>query len=406
MSYGPRRWHVVSMTRVLFTSVAAYGHVNPLLPLAMALSDAGHQVAVATGCELLARVEAAGCTALAAGLDMDAAFARLAERYPDAPYNRLVPLDIMGWYVPHLFGEIMAPAMLSDLEPLVRMWRPDVVVHETFELGGPIAAASAGIPSVSHTLGLRFDDRLLDAAAAAVAPLWLERGLEADPDAGLYRYLCLDTTPPSFQPDSSRHRYDRIRPLRPCGPPPLDGEVLPGWMRHRREVPLLYMTLGTNTNSDLAMFRSVIDGLCDLHLDVLVTLGFGRDPVSIGTLPENVHVENYVSQSLLLPHCSAVICHAGAGTTLGALAHGLPLLVLPQGADQYLISDQVVRSGAGLGLPPAEVTPSTVQTNVVALLGDPAYRTAARALRREIEAMPGPEAAVQLIESAERLQVS
>jgi UDP:flavonoid glycosyltransferase YjiC (YdhE family) len=48
-------------------------------------------------------------------------------------------------------------------------------------------------------------------------------------------------------------------------------------------------------------------------------------------LANNVHVEHYVPQSLLLPHCSAVICHGGAGTTLSSLALGLPLLILPQG---------------------------------------------------------------------------
>ena len=48
----------------------------------------------------------------------------------------------------------------------MQSWRPDVILHEIWEFGGPIAAASAGIPSISQTLGLRFDDRLLDLVAA------------------------------------------------------------------------------------------------------------------------------------------------------------------------------------------------------------------------------------------------
>jgi UDP:flavonoid glycosyltransferase YjiC (YdhE family) len=288
--------------------------------------------------------------------------------------------------------------MLGDLEPLVRSWRPDVVLHDTWEFAGPIAAASAGIPSICQTLGLRFDDRILDSVADAVAPLWRQRGLEPDPAAGLYRSLCLDITPPSFQRYESARNRSVIYPLRPITEPPVPGELLSAWIEHRREVPLVYMTLGTNTNSDVSMFRSVIDGLDELDVDVLITIGFGKDPSLIGSLPRNVHVENYIPQSLLLPHCSVVICHGGPGTTLSSLARGLPLLILPQGADQYVIGNLVLAAGVGLLLAPPDVTPSTIRANVLALLDGPAHREGARRLQREIAAMPGLEEAVRLIE--------
>src|SRR5437588_1544668 len=176
--------------RVLIASVSAYGHLQPLLPLVKALVDAGHEVAIATGSDLRPRTEAAGFSAFDAGIAPGAAFELLAERYPDQEYNRLNPAEILDWYPPHMFGEILAPAMLSDLEPLVRSWCPDIILHETWEFAGPIAAASAGIPSVNQTLGIRFDDRILDAVAVALAPLWRQRGLNPDSTAGLYRHLC------------------------------------------------------------------------------------------------------------------------------------------------------------------------------------------------------------------------
>lgn len=386
--------------RVLIVTISAYGHLQPILPLAKALSDARHEVVIVTGSDLRPRAEAAGFTAFSAGISIGTAFERLAEIFSDQAYNRLEPAEILGWYLPHLFGEVLAPAMLNDLEPIVRNWRPDVILHDSWEFASPIAAASAGIPSISHTLGIRYDDPILAAVAAAVAPLWRQHGLAPDPTAGICRCLCLDITPPGFQPyeSTSGHHRNFIRPLRPIAQPPVPGEVLPQWLEDRKQVPLVYMTLGTNTNTNVSMFRSVIDGLGNLDVDVLITIGFDRDHASIGPLASNIHVENYVPQSLLLPHCSAVICHGGAGSTLSALAQGLPLLILPQGADQYIIGDLVLAAGAGLVLAPAEVNPSTVRASVFALLNEPTRWVGAHRLQQEIAAMPGPDEAVHLIE--------
>lgn len=390
--------------RVLVTCVPGFGHLNPLLPLSNALVDAGHDVAIATGPEMCPRAEAAGFTTFSVGIGVPEAFQRLARRYPDQIYNRLAPDEIMQWWLPHLFGEIAAPAMLEDLVPVVQTWKPDVIVHDTFEFAAPVAAAMNGLPSVSHTLGIRFESELLDVVADAVAPLWLQHGLAADATAGLYRHLCLDIMPSALQADEPARCSDVIRGLLPVAAPPIGEERLPAWMTSRRQLPLVYMTLGTNTNTDISMFRSVLDGLEDLDVDVLVTVGSDGDPSFFGSVPGNAHIERYVPQSLLLPECTVVICHGGAGTTLGALAHGVPLLVLPQGADQYIMSERVVASGAGVRLAPPEVNADSVRRCVQDLLHVTDYRRAAGGIQSEIETMPSPAETVPLIEQiAERV---
>jgi UDP:flavonoid glycosyltransferase YjiC (YdhE family) len=137
-------------------------------------------------------------------------------------------------------------------------------------------------------------------------------------------------------------------------------------------------------------------------VDVLITIGPGNSFDSIGSLPASMHVETYVPQSLVLPRCSAVICHGGAGTTLAALASGLPLLILPQGADQYVIGDLVVGANVGNRLVPSEVSPAAIRSSVVALLNGSTYTANAQRLRCEISGMPGPDEAVEQIEDLVR----
>ena len=68
--------------RALISTISAYGHLQPLLPLAQALVDAGHEVAIATGPDMCRRAGAAGFPTFQAGIAADVAFGRLAERYP------------------------------------------------------------------------------------------------------------------------------------------------------------------------------------------------------------------------------------------------------------------------------------------------------------------------------------
>ena len=123
-----------------------------------------------------------------------------------------------------------------------------------------------------------------------------------------------------------------------------------------------------------------------------------RDPDELGPQPPNVHVERYVPQSQLLPHCHAVVAHGGSGTTLAALAHGLPLLVLPQGANQFWNAERCAALGVGIRLLPGQVDPGYVRRGVRALLEQPGYREQARRMATEIAAMPAPAEVVALLE--------
>jgi MGT family glycosyltransferase len=156
------------------------------------------------------------------------------------------------------------------------------------------------------------------------------------------------------------------------------------------ETPLVYVTLGTFSNNNLGLFGLVLDALADEPVRVLATIGRDNDPAVLAPVPANAHVERFVPQAQVLPHCAAAVHHAGAGTMLGVLAHGLPSLALPQSADNFTNAGLLATASAARVLVPGEVTTAAVRAGVRAVLDDGAYRRAARALAGEIAAMPAP----------------
>jgi MGT family glycosyltransferase len=133
----------------------------------------------------------------------------------------------------------------------------------------------------------------------------------------------------------------------------------------------------------------------ELAVNVVLTCGYGTEPEAFEPLPPNVAVEQYVSQTLLLPRCSAVVCHAGADTIIGALAHGVPLVCLPRAADQFGNALQISRIGAGITLLPEQVSAETVREATRSVLDDDSYAAAAASVKTEIERLPGPSAVVE-----------
>jgi UDP:flavonoid glycosyltransferase YjiC (YdhE family) len=118
----------------------------------------------------------------------------------------------------------------------------------------------------------------------------------------------------------------------------------------------VYLTLGTIMNQAPAVFRAVIDGCLRWPVNLVVTTGPDFDAAQLGPLPPSVWTAPFLPQAAVLPHCRAVVSHAGAGTMLGALCYGLPQLCLPQGADQPFNTAALLPTGAALALQPNEIT--------------------------------------------------
>ena len=133
---------------------------------------------------------------------------------------------------------------------------------------------------------------------------------------------------------------------------------------------------------------------------MIATIGRNNDPRALGAVPANVVVEQYVAQALLLPLCAATVGHGGSGSVLAALAEGLPMVLLPQGADQFDNAQQCRELGVAHMLLPAELTPEAAASSVLAVLEDASYGDRARALAAEIAAMPSAAELVPVLVDA------
>lgn len=395
--------------RVLATCLPGHGHFNPMLPLAHALTRAGHEVAFATAEDFCPRVVAAGFPAFPAGIGLARQMAEARDRYPEQ--DALKGASRFESFVPRMLAGVAAPARAEDLVPLVERWKPDVLVHDETEFAGPLAAAVAGIPHADHSVGILRPLAMARLAGETLAPLharWDVNAAALGPYGGMFTYLYLDVAPPTLQSAEIakiavahpvRNAEVRAGALGPSGSAEgMEGGELPGWFGAMPEAPLVYVSLGTVFNAKAGgVFAAILEGLADEACNVILTVGHENDPADFGPQPDHIHIERFIPQSLLLPHCDAVI-NQGGTAVLSTLAYGLPLLLLPLGANQFHNAAACAAAGVGLQLLPGDVTAEAVRRDVRALLDEPSLAAQARLVQAELEAMPAPEVGVELIE--------
>lgn len=379
--------------RILFTTTAGWGHIHPMVPLAKAFQERGDEVAWAAAAEVAPRLEAAGFEAFPCGIGALEAFAEMRRVFPEVGDN--VPRDMSRTMFSMLFGAIRARPMLDDLTPVVATWKPRLMIHEQSEFASPIAAAEADIPYATHSFGELVPPTELESSKLGVEPLWRARGLEPPPFGGCYAHAYLDIYPSSLHAADMTH-LPVIQPIRPVAFATGAPERLPHWIG-AEETPLVYVTFGTVFNDNPELIRTVVEGARSLPVRVLVTVGPHADPAMLGEQPANVHVERYVPQTQLLPHCAAVVSHAGSGTFLASLSEGIPQVCVPQGADQFANAEACIRGGVGRTLLPNEMTAESVRSATEDVLSDKKYRLGAEKVQTEIAAMPDPAEVADLL---------
>jgi UDP:flavonoid glycosyltransferase YjiC (YdhE family) len=375
--------------RILFTFIGGVGHLQPLVPVARAAVAAGHEVAVAGSGKLTEVVEAAGFRAFATSAP------RTADESP--PTRDLTPLPPTDAFAAELefaenFATKGARRHATALQDHLREWRPDVVVRDEADLGSAIAAEVVGVPTATVLVLAAGTLLRPDLVSPPLQVIRAEHGLAADPDlAMLTRGLVLAPFPPSFRSPSSPLPL----PVSTFSYRPVDR--VPATRRAGR--PRVYVTLGTTFNTGSGdLFERLLAGLADVHADVLVTVGQHIDPADFGVQPDHVRIARFVPQEQVLRDSDLVISHGGSGSLMGALAHGLPSVLLPLGADQPHNAERAAELGVARTLDAATASPAEIGRAVSKLLADDTAADRARELAAEIDALPGVDATVPLLE--------
>jgi UDP:flavonoid glycosyltransferase YjiC (YdhE family) len=379
--------------KILFSTRPSFGHVYPLMPLAFAARDAGHDVTFATTGPFVEQLRRLGFVVHEVGVTIESARDELVAALASASMPRSEDGRPDLSQGARLFIDGVARPTAADLTSLLPAIAPDVVVYEQYELGAAVAGHAAGIPVVCHSLSPQMPEGILSGEGALdrLARLWSDYGvLEPSLDV-LIGDAYLDIFPSVMQPPAVIADPARIR-LRPI-PFVEPGATLPRWVG-RSGRRLIYLTLGTVVATDEVLVPA-INGLAGLDADVLVALGSAAG-AELGALPANVHIEAFVDQPAVLRHADLAVHHGGSGTALAALAAGTPQLLLPKGADQFINADIMTATGLAAAIEPPAISKRSVADAAAAEIGR--LRPAAFTTRAELLNMPDPsEVVTQLV---------
>jgi MGT family glycosyltransferase len=160
--------------------------------------------------------------------------------------------------------------------------------------------------------------------------------------------------------------------------------------------PLVYISLGTTFNNAPEFYRACFEAFAGAPWQVV--LSTGKDSFQdLPRPPENFVVREFVPQLKVLERASLFLTHGGMNSANEGLYHGVPLLVTPQRGDQYLVGARVAELGAGLCLPPQNVTPRRLRETASEVLSKPQFRARAVALGKSLREAGGYRRAADAI---------
>ncbi len=410
------------MSTFLLCANPLYGHVNPILAIGRNLAARGDRVIVLTGSRFRAATTESGLEfrPLHGSADFDerdpAAFMPDTHRYKgialsqyqvESTFIRPIPdqwTSLSAILESETIDAVLIDSLFAGALPLLQRVASDRPPVAAIGIG-PLAQLSvdtppfnSGIPMASGALA-RLRNRVMNVMARRVffahAQRFANRMILQAGGRKLTGFVIdLSRLPDRFlQLGPREFEFDR-RDLSPnvrfvgALPPTRstdEGASLPEWWDELADGrPVVHVTQGTLDNHDLGMvIRPTIDALKDLDLHVVISTG--RTPVdSVGPLPPNARIAEFLPYDRLLPLCDVMITNGGYGGTMAALSAGVPLIVAGAAEDKPEVAARVDYFGVGLNLHTGRPTAEQVRDAVQHILNNASFREHAAAMRTAI----------------------
>jgi MGT family glycosyltransferase len=378
------------MTTFLFVTFDGGGNQPPAFAAAAELRARGHSVLFAGYESQRRRIEdlGFGFVSLPRAGSCDVRSAGPAERL------RLLQASVMA-----------NPDHVDDIADVVDASGADMLVVDALMYAALTAAEHRGLPvaALAHTTPAAHETPAAVAARRAVfqavSALRTRLGLPPASTATelLDRFpVVVVATLRSMDPVERGPAWSHVGPLAPTAPD--TGRItLPAGIVDGDPVVLVSLSTLTIYGDQAARLQAILDGLAGRAVTVIATTGPAIHPLALRA-PANAVVVPFLPHDAVMPAVSACVSHAGHGTVMAALVHGVPLVCLPNpAADQPYIAGRVAELGAGVALA-ADARPESIARAVEAVLTVPSYAAAARRLAAEAAAAPGAGGAATLLE--------
>ncbi|MGW0160981.1 macrolide family glycosyltransferase [Mycobacterium sp. NPDC003323] len=318
---------------------------------------------------------------------------------------------------PQMHGKelIRAMGLLLDetaaVVPLLAATQPpDLVLHDgTLAWWGRILAHRWRVPAVETWPNFVSNEHWSMNTYAEINPvsprfLWqifrIGRYLRSQDIGGVGNFLQgrsaaarLVTLPRAFQ--YSGETFEGWHFVGPC----LTEQALNAdWTPPANRRPVLLVSLGTAYNDRPEFYRMIVESAADRPWHVVLAIGGQVAPDGLGPIPDNVEVHDQVPQVAVLRHAHAFLTHGGMGSTMESIYQRVPLIAIPQMAEQRANADRIAGLGLGLALNPEHLDATAIWTAVTAAAGDAGIRDRLGQMRTEMDAAGGAATAADVIE--------
>jgi len=377
------------MAKAFFLNIPAHGHMNPTLPLVRELVNRGETIIYYTGEEFREKVETAGAEFRT--------YESLGEavRFQFVGYDERSPNMVLMARIMIQFAEDVLPPLLDVL----RREQPDYILHDFTCIWGLLAAEILAIPAVAIIPQFPINYQTRPDPYPGMWRDFLWNFVAGIPYLGPFKRVArrisaaYETRPITLMNFMSNHEDLNIvftsRYFQPnaedfdesfvfVGPSiaPRDETIdFPLDFPAHCTGPLVYISLGTTIfTANVAFYRACFQAFGDTDKRVILSAGQWTDPESLADAPPNFIIRPYVPQLEILKLADVFITHGGMGSFSEGLLHSVPLIVIPQAADQPFVAQRVRRLGAGYVLYRQLARPAELDRLVDAIVADESVR--------------------------------